>query len=329
MTKLNAAGSGLFYSTYLGGSVFDGANSIAVDSTGNAYVTGRTTSANFPVANALQSSFSGGTNADAFVTKFSANGLSLVYSTYLGGNGGIGFDAGLGIAVDSVGSAYVTGETSSTNFPLVNPIQNTFGGGFPDGDAFVTKINAAGTAFVYSTYLGGSDNDVALDIAVDSAGNSYVTGSTASTNFPTVNPFQNVYGGGGDAFVTKINAAGAALTYSTYLGGLNNDSGNDIAVDSSNHAHVAGVTVSTNFPTVNPIQGTYGGGTADAFLSKFNVAGTALLYSTYLGGSNSDSANSVAVDSAGNAYVAGMTASTNFPTLNPFQGTKDVPKTPS
>jgi hypothetical protein len=322
VTKLNAAGSGLFYSTYLGGSVFDAAGSIAVDSTGNAYVTGRTTSANFPVANALQSTFSGGSNADAFVTKFSTNGLSLVYSTYLGGNGGVGFDAGLGIAVDSIGSAYVTGETSSTNFPLVNPIQNTFGGGFPDGDAFVTKINAAGTAVVYSTYLGGSDNDVALDIAVDSAGNSYVTGGTASTNFPTVNPFQSLYGGNGDAFVTKINAVGSALTFSSYLGGANNDTGNAIAVDSAAHAYVAGGTVSANFPLANPTQGTYGGGTADAFLTKFNVAGTALIYSTYIGGSNSDSANGLAVDVASNAYVAGITSSTNFPTLNPFQGTK-------
>ena len=324
VTKLNAAGSGVFYSTYLGGGVFDSANGIAVDSTGNAYVTGRTTSANFPVANALQSSFSGGSNADAFVTKFSANGLNLIYSTYLGGNGGLGFDAGLGIAVDSVGNAYVAGETSSTNFPLVNPIQPTFGGGIPDGDAFVTKINPGGSALVFSTYLGGGDNDVALGIAVDSAGNSYVTGSTASVNFPLANALQSLYGGSGDAFVTKINSAGTALTFSTYLGGVNNDAGNDIAVDSASRAYVTGGTVSTNFPLFNPNQGTYGGGTSDAFLSKFNVAGTALIYSTYLGGSNSDVANGLAVDAASNAYVAGITSSTNFPTLNPFQATKAV-----
>ncbi|MCU1265633.1 MAG: putative secreted protein [Acidobacteria bacterium] len=324
VTKLNASGSALFYSTYLGGSLFDAAHGIDVDSTGKAYVTGRTTSANFPVVNAVQGTFSGGANADAFVTKFSANGLGLVYSTYLGGSGGTGFDAGLGIAVDSIGNAYVTGETSSTNFPLVNPIQNTFGGGFPDGDAFITKINAAGTAFIFSTYLGGGDNDVAQAIAVDANGNCYLTGSTASTNFPTVNPFQSFYGGGGDAFVSKINTSGTALIFSSYLGGISNDVGNDIALDSAAHAYVTGGTVSTNFPLLNPVQGTYGGGTADAFLSKFNVAGTGLIYSTYLGGSNSDSANGVAADAAGSAYVAGITASTNFPTLNPFQGTKAV-----
>lgn len=324
VTKLNASGSGLFYSTYLGGSIFDGGHGIAVDAAGSAYVTGRTTSANFPVANALQSIFSGGPNADAFVTKLSANGSALVYSTYLGGSGGVGLDAGLGIAVDSVGNAYVTGQTASTNFPLANPIQNTFAGGLPDGDAFVTKINAAGTALVYSTYLGGADNDLAIGIALDSAGSAYVTGVTASINFPLTNAFQSGYGGNGDAFVTKINSTGSALTFSTYLGGIGNDSGTGVAVDSANHAHVAGVTVSTDFPLANAIQGTYGGGAADAFVSKFNVAGTALLYSTYLGGSNSDRANTVALDSADNAYVAGTTASTNFPTLNPFQGGKDA-----
>jgi hypothetical protein len=324
VTKLNSSGSGLSYSTYLGGSLFDASHSIAVDQNGSAYVTGRTTSANFPTFNALQPVFSGGTNADAFVTKFSANGSGLVYSTYLGGNGGLGLDAGLGIAVDSAGSAYLAGQTTSTNFPLVNPIQNAFGGSFPDGDAFVSKINAAGTALVYSTYLGGGGSDVAVDITVDTNNSAYITGNTASVNFPTVNPFQNGYGGNGDAFVTKINAAGTLLTYSTYLGGTSNDTGTDIAVDSSGHAYVTGATASTNFPTFNPLQNTYGGGAADAYLSKFNVAGTALIYSTFFGGSNSDAANAVAVDSQDSAYLVGITASTNFPTVNPLQGTKNA-----
>jgi len=324
VTKLHASGSALVYSTYLGGSVFDGASDIAVDGNDNACVTGRTTSANFPVFNALQSAFSGGGNADAFVTKFGANGLGVIYSTYLGGNGGIGFDAGLGIALDSAGNAYVAGQTSSTNFPLVNPIQSGFGGGLPDGDAFVTKINAAGTAFIYSTYLGGGDNDIATAIAVDVAGNAYLTGSTGSTNFPTSNQFQSVYGGNGDAFVAKINAAGSALIFSTYLGGASNDTGNDIAIDAAAHAFVTGATVSTSFPLISPTQGTYGGGAADAFIARFNVAGTGLIYSTYLGGSSSDSGDGVAVDTAGSAYIAGSTVSTNFPTLNPFQGTKAV-----
>jgi hypothetical protein len=319
VTKLNSSGSALFYSTYLGGSVFDAAHAIAVDQNGNAYVTGRTTSANFFTFNALQPFFSGGATADAFVTKFSSSGFGVFYSTYLGGNGGSGFDAGLGIAVDASGAAYVTGQTTSTNFPVFNPIQGGFGGGFPDGDAFVTKINPAGTAFVYSTYLGGGDNDVAVDIALDANNNAYVTGSTGSGNFPLLNPFQNLYGGNGDAFLTRINAPGTALVFSTYLGGTQNDTGTDVAVDSSAHAHVSGTTVSTNFPTFNSLQ-IYGGGPADAFLSKFNVAGTAFIYSTFLGGTNSDRANAVAVDAAGNAYLAGITASTNFPTVNPLQG---------
>lgn len=324
VTKLNSAGSAVFYSTYLGGSVFDAAAAIAVDPNNNAYVTGRTTSSNFFTFNALQPAFSGGANADAFVTKFTSSGLAVFYSTYLGGNAGVGFDAGLGIAVDSAGSAYVVGDTSSTNFPLVNPIQNFFAGGFPDGDVFVSKFSPAGTSLTYSTYLGGVDNDVANGVAIDPNGNVYITGSTGSSNFPTFNAFQSSYGGAGDAFLSKINPTGTALVYSTYLGGTNTDSGTDVALDSALHAHVAGGTASTNFPIANALQATYGSGSADAFVTKFNVGGTAVLYSTYFGGSNSDRANAIAVDLADSAYIAGLTASTNFPVFNALQPTKDV-----
>lgn len=324
VTKLNSAGSAVFYSTYLGGTLFDAGAAIAVDPNNNAYVTGRTTSPNFFTFNAVQPSFSGGTTADAFVTKFTSSGLAVFYSTYLGGNAGVGFDAGLGIAVDSAGSAYVTGDTSSTNFPLVNPIQSFFAGGFPDGDVFITKFSPAGTTLIYSTYLGGVDNDVANGITIDSNSNAYITGSTGSSNFPVLNAFQNLYGGNGDAFLTKINAAGNALVYSTYLGGTNNDSGNDVALDSAIHAHVAGTTVSTNFPIFNALQVIYGGGPADAFVTKFNVAGTAVLYSTFFGGSNSDRANAIAVDPGDNAYIAGISASTNFPVFNALQPAKNV-----
>ena len=323
VTKLNSTGSGLFYSTYFGGSVFDAAGAIAVDINGNAYVTGRTTSPDLYTFNAIQPLFSGGTSADAFVTKFSASGLSVFYSTYLGGSGGLGFDAGLGIAVDAAGNAYVTGQTTSTNFPLLNPIQNTLAGGFPDGDAFVSKFNPSGSALVYSTYLGGSDNDVAQDIAIDANNNAYVTGGTGSLNFPVFNAFQVNYGGNGDAFLTKINLNGTALVYSTYLGGTGNDIGNSVVVDSALHAHVAGATSSTNFPVFNALQPNYGG-SGDGFVSKFNVAGTAMIYSTYFGGSNSDRVNGMAIDLADRVYLAGVTASTDFPTLFPFQGTKST-----
>lgn len=315
VTKLNPAGSALVYSTFIGGNVFDAATGIELDSSQNVYITGRTTSPNFPTVNPIQGTFAGG-SSDAFVMKLNAAGTALVYSTYLGGTD---FENGSGIAVDSAGNAYLAGQTRSTNFPTANAIQATFGGGTPDGDAFVAKINAAGSALVYSTYLGGSDNDAGFDIAVDSAGSAHVTGSSSSTNFPTANAFDSTLGGTSDGFVMKLNAAGSALVYSTYLGGSDADSGNDIALDSSGNAYVAGGTISTNFPTANPIQATYGGGSVDAFVTKLNAAGSALIYSTYLGGGALDRGNAIAVDSCGSAYVSGTTGSTNFTTLNPIQ----------
>ncbi len=313
VTKINAAGSALVYSTYLGGSSGDVAEAIAVDSLGNAYVAGFTLSTNFPTVNPIQAANAGG--RDAFVAKINPAGSALVYSTYLGGSGD--FDFAFGIAVDASDNAYVTGRTNSTNFPTVSPIQAANAGG---DDAFVAKINAAGNALVYSTYLGGSGGNGASAIAVDSSGNAYVTGFTASTNSPTVSPIQAAFGGGVvDAFVTKINAAGSALVYSTYLGGSGNDQAQAIAVDSSGNAYVAGVTESTNFPTVSPIQAANADG-FDAFVAKINAAGSALVYSTYLGGSQDDVASGIAVDSSRNAYVAGSTASTNFPAANPIQG---------
>jgi len=306
VAKLNSTGSALVYSTYLGGSNEDVGTGIAVDSSGNAYVTGYTTSTNFPTVNPLQVSNGGG--YEAFVSKLNAAGSALVYSTYLGGSGS---DAGGGIAVDSSSNAYVTGYTNSTNFPTANPFQASNGGGY---DAFVSKLNAAGSALVYSTYLGGSGSDAGTGIAVDSSSNAYVTGYTNSTNFPTVNPLQVSNGGGYDAFVSKLNAAGSALTYSTYLGGSNEDVGTGIAVDSSSNAYVTGYTSSTDFPTVSPLQASYGGGNLDAFVAKFDAAGSALIYSTYLGGGGTDRGYGIAIDSSANAYVTGETISNNFPT---------------
>ena len=263
----------------------------------------------------------------------------LSYSTYLGGSGD---DFGNGIAVDSSGNAYVTGETASTNFPTANPLQAVFGGGicgtapntFPCPDAFMTKLNAAGSALVYSTYFGGSDDDEGFGIAVDASGNAYVTGTASSVNFPTVNPIQATFGGknpqvnyiGGDAFVTKLNPSGSALVYSTFLGGVGEDVGNAIAVDDSGHAYVMGYTASNNFPTTSgAFRRVFGGGLTDVFVAKLSSPGSSLEYSTYLGGSLDDfdgRFNSLAVDAAGNAYAAGVTNSTNFPTASAFQSTK-------
>ncbi|MGH9941600.1 MAG: SBBP repeat-containing protein, partial [Pyrinomonadaceae bacterium] len=311
VTKLNAAGNALIYSTYLGGSGNDEGNGIAADTSGNAYLTGFTNSTNFPTANPFQAAFGG--SDDAFVTKLNAAGSALTYSTYLGGSSG---DLGNGIAVDASGNAYLTGRTSSTDFPTANPLQPANGGG--DDDVFVTKFNAAGSALIYSTYLGGSSNDEGNSIAVDASDNTYVSGGTDSTDFPTANPLQPTQGGGGDAFVTKFNAAGNTLTYSTYLGGGSTDEGHGIAVDASGNAYVTGITGSTNFPIANALQASLRG-IFDGFVTKFNAAGDAFIYSTYLGGSADDEGNGITVDASGNAYVTGGTGSNDFPTANPLQ----------
>jgi hypothetical protein len=311
---LNATGSALLYSTYLGGSDDDQGLGIAVDS-GNAYVTGHG-STNFPTTPGAFQTTGGG----AFVTKLNLIGSGLLYSTFItGGN------SGHGIAVDAFFDAYVTGFTSSTNFPN-NPgtIQPAFGGGAID--AFVAKLNPTGSALLYSTYLGGNGNDSGNGIAVDGSLNAYVTGFTSSTNFPN-NPgtIQPAFGGGPeDAFVAKLNPTGSALLYSTYLGGTGiggtgDEEGEGIAVDALGNAYVTGFTGSNNFPTTpGTIQPAFGG-TEDAFVAKLNPSGSALAYSTYLGGREDDMGLGIAVDTARNAYVTGFGGTgffgeTNFPT---------------
>jgi hypothetical protein len=192
--------------------------------------------------NPLQPTYGGG-DCDALIAKVSADGAALVYSTYLGGSD---WDQGDSIAVDSSGSAYVTGFTFSANFPTVNPLQASLRG---QNDAFISKVGADGTSLVYSTYLGGSGHNYGRGIAVDSEGSAYVTGSTFSANFPTVDPLQATSGGYNDAFISKVSADGASLVFSTYLGGSGNDGGYGIAVDSSGNVYVIGFTGSANFPT--------------------------------------------------------------------------------
>ncbi len=241
----------------------------------------------------------------------------LAYGSYLGGGGG---DHGYRIAVDSAGNTYITGTTDSTNFPTKNAIQSNLNRGI--SDAFVTKINADGSALVYSTYLGGTGQDIGYGIAVDSAGNVYVAGLTGSYDFPIKNAFQSNNHGGFEAFVTKINSLGDALVYSTYLGGSNFEYCYGIALDSAGNAYVSGYTNSTDFPTANAYQPNNHGG-YDAFVTKFNADGSTLVYSTYLGGSLDDGGSSVAVDSAGNAYITGSTDSADFPVKNAIQPTLD------
>jgi hypothetical protein len=385
VTKLNAAGNALAYSTYLGGNDLDTGDGIAVDAAGNAYVTGWTRSSNFPTTPGAFQTTDPAKYDGAFVTKLNPTGSALVYSTYLGAYSGN--TRAYGIAINAVGDAWVTGWTGVNPFPTTaGAYQNKFGGG--GQDAFVTELNAMGSALLYSTYLGGSGGEAGQGIAVDAAGDAYVSGNTSSSNFPTtagcfeptqaysgtvgfiakldpsqsggasliystyfndvgglgsiavdsagnayvtggtggthatsyptVNALQPVYGGNGDTTVAKLNAAGSALIYSTYLGGSGSDGSGSIAVDAAGNAYVTGNTFSTDFPMINPVQAA-NGGAHDAFVTKINAAGSALVYSTYLGGSADEYALGIAVDAAGSAYVTGETFSTNFPTVNAFQ----------
>ena len=358
VAKLAADGSALMYSTYLGGSddsragyiLFgDYANAIAVDSGGNAYVAGAAESTDFPTVNPFQgtnnerNSIFSEASTTGFVTKLNATGNALVYSTYLGGSGRFGMheqtqmsgDSVNAIAVDSSGSAYVAGRTSSLDFPLVDPIQSSNNSVYDSGGytAFAAKFNPAGSALLYATYLGGSSGDeYASAIAVDRNGSAYIAGNTSSRDFPTVNPLQatnNAPSRTATAFVSKFNPAGTALSYSTYLGGSLSEQANAIAVSSAGEAYVAGSSNSVDFPTARPLQARNSAppSSYNGFVTAINAAGSALVYSTYLGGSgwNGDFINALAVDSAGNAYIAGAATSTDFPTLNPLQPTNHAP----
>ena len=311
VAKLNASGTALIYSTYLGGSGSDAGLDIAVDTAGNAYVTGRTNSADFPQVNALQPAFGGG-GQDAIVANLDPSGSSLIYSSYLGGSGR---ETDNRIAVDSAGNACLTGKTDSPDFPTANALQPAYGGG--RWDAYVAKLNATGSAFIYSTYLGGSGAETEFSsggIAVDFDGNAYVTGSTDSVDFPTVNALQPTRRGSADAFIAKLNPAGSAFIYSTYLGrNAGGAEANDIAVDAAGNAYVTGYTTgftrSSSFPGAGPPPFPPGPGVLpfDGFVSKLNAAGSALVYSRYIATPGDDFGEGITVDAAGNAWVIGST----------------------
>jgi hypothetical protein len=318
VTKLGPTGA-LVYSTYLGTNAWGTA--IAVDSSGNAYLTGLAqSSTEFPTTpGAFQTS-----GAGAFVTKLTADGSALIFSTFLSGQ--TGFGAGNGIALDAASNVYVTGWTTAIDFPVTNAVQSVFGGSGPYnmGDAFVAKLNSTGTSLLYATYLGGDQDDSGEGIAVDADNNVYIRGFTISTNFPTTaNAFQTSFKGEADAFVSKLDANGA-LVYSTYLGG----SGlvyfdfytrfGGIAVDRAGSAYVTGRTSSSDFPTQNPYQPTNVGG-PDAFVTKLTPDGSALAYSTYLGGQGGAGAYAIAVDAAGCAYVVGNADWDSLPIINAVQ----------
>ena len=315
--KVNSQGDALIYSTFLGGSEEEfEVISVAVDPEGNAYVTGSTKSTDFPTTPGAFQTVYGGGNVDAFVLKLNPSGSGLVYSTFVGGSH---LEGGQFIAVDGDGNAYVAGITGSKNFPTTPGAFQIANAGGPD--AFVAKINPAGSGLVYSTYLGGSGNEGwAPGLAVDGDGNAYVTGSTDSTDFPTTpGAFQIANAGGRDAFVAKLNPAGSALVYSSYLGGGGADISRGFAMDVLGNVYVAGATYSPNFPTtLDAVQIAHAGG-EDVFVTKVNPEGSVILYSTFLGGTGNDRARNIAVDMIGDVYMTGFTNSTNFPTANPIQ----------
>lgn len=311
VAKLSPDGQTVIYCSYLGGSGDDRAFGVAVDGNGSAYVTGSTTSRNFTGA---QNASSGG--RDAFVAKLSPSGNTLVYSLYFGGAGA---DAAAAIALDRAGNAYITGDTTSGNLPVLNAFRSRSQG---QTDVFVAKFGAWGN-LLYSTYLGGSSDDSAKGIAVDGTGSAYITGATNSPDFPMVNAFQSTPGGNQDAFVAKLNPSGDRLVYSTYLGGGGGVAGSPewgaaIAVDSAGAAYVTGTSSSNNFPVKASLFGILNGA-SDAFVAKLNPGG-GLSYSTLLGGSGVDYGQSIAVDASGVVYVGGYTSSVDFPTMSPLQG---------
>jgi hypothetical protein len=313
----------LVYSTYLGGSHNDWGLGIAVDGSSCAYVTGQTQSSDFPTLNEYQAELGG--DYDVFITKLDTtkSGFSsLIYSTYLEGDDNEG---GFGITVDSSGCAYVTGYTYSPNFPTMNAYQAELRG---DRDIFITKLDttkSGSSSLIYSTYLGGNGNEWVRKIAVDGRGCAYVAGETDSWNFPTLNQYQGVLRGAVDAFITKLDTTKSgfsSLIYSTYLGGKYTDYGLGITVDGSGCTYVTGETFSSDFPTLNQYQADLYGD-YDVFITKLDTTKSgfsSLIYSTYLGGGGHESGKGIAVDGSGCAYVTGYTTSSDFPTLNEYQG---------
>ena len=314
--KLNSAGAVVF-ATYFGGSGDDRALGIAVDPSGQAWITGSTTSSDLPILNAFQSTRLGTRNA--FLAAFSPTG-ALVYSSYFGGSGS---DSGNAIAADTSGNIYIAGDTQSVNLTVRQAAQSAFGG---TQDAFVAKFNSAG-GLVFSTYLGGAGLDHAAAVAVDGGGSAYVAGGTASPNFPTRSPLQRTLKGGASGFVTKLDPSGSTLTYSTFLGGsggslFSTEQAAGIAVDAGGEAYVAGTTSSTDFPvTASAAQKTFNG-SADAYVAKLNAAGSGLIYATYLGGMSTDVATGIAIDRFGVACVVGYTSSLDFPSVSPIQASE-------
>jgi hypothetical protein len=320
VTKLSPSGSEIVFSTYLGGNGFDQVSALAIDQDKAVYVAGSTNSPDFPVtSNAFQKQCDRGVNqgfciGDAFVAKFDPSGQKLVYSTYLGG---AGYDTAAGLAVNERGEAYVAGQTGSSDFPTKNPYQGLLLG---PSDAFIAKLNEAGSGLVFSTFLGGTGFDAATDIALDRRRNIYVTGITSSTDFPLARAFQATNKGGfSDGFVTKFDPQASQLIYSTYYGGSGLDYPFRIAVNRNENAALIGLTSSTDFPTYRALNSSYSGGNTDAFIVLLDRSGQQPLISTYLGGTGDDFGYAVSIGCRDSIWVGGSTSSKDFPLAHAFQ----------
>jgi hypothetical protein len=320
VAKLDASGSAMIYCTYLGGRNTDAGYGITVDADGCAYLTGLTDSFDFPITpDAFDTSFNDTPYPpwpyfDAFLTKLNPSGDVLVYSTFLGG--AEVDDGGQAVVVDENGSAYLTGGTGGADFPATpEAYDTTYNGGDWAGDVFVAKFDPTGSDLEYCTYLGGINEEYGYDIDIDADGCAYVTGRTVSSTFPTTaGAFDPIYNQGGDAFVTKMNAAGSGLVYSTFIGGIAGEMGWGIAVDGLARAYVVGETESSDFPvTPDAFDESYNAN-VDAFVAKINGPGSKLDFCTYLGGKGEDHAWGVALDDENDLYIIGQTTSNNFPT---------------
>ena len=316
ITELSPAGDNLVFSTFIG--VGHG-NSIAIDASGNSYVTGNATSADYPTTvGAIQSAYNGPSwmGSDAFVSKLNPDGTALIYSTYLGGTG---YDQANGIAVDPAGNAFVAGWTQSSDFPTTaGSYRPTAVGSAGYADVFVSKINPTGTALVYSTYLGGTSEDEANSLALDAYGNAHVAGTTWSVDFPmTGGVIKNwvPLGGYSHVFITKVNATGSDLLYSTYVTSTGADKCQALALDPAGNAYITGNTSWSDFPTTVGAYQTYiDGSGVDSYMAKINSTATGLYYSTFLGGNDYDLGSAITIDAAGNIFIAGSTGSVDFPT---------------
>ncbi|MFC2130609.1 T9SS type A sorting domain-containing protein [Bacteroidota bacterium] len=312
VSKLDADGSSLIYSTFIGGSGYDGGSAIAIDSAGAAYVTGGTFSSDYPTTSGIYDE-SYNNSGDVFVSKLDADGSSLIYSTFIGGSGTEGGEC---ITIDISGAVYVTGGTESSDYPTKSgAYDESFNGG---ADVFVSKLDADGSSLIYSTFIGGSkDEPGIIDFSIDGSGTVYLSGRTQSSDYPTTNgAYDESYNAGDDLFVSKLNADGTSLIYSTFIGGSDYDTGQSITIDGSGTVYVTGFTVSSDYPVTRcTYDESYNGG-GDVFVSKLNANGTTLIYSTFIGGSGTEGGGCITIDGSGSVYLAGSTQSSDYPTTS-------------